>query len=109
MHKRDCPHAIKLATQIGDNIVSVRLEADETLYPITISVKAVDRHHLFIDLVSCITNELKLNIDAIHADATDAIVSFDIAFAVHSYDELQSIMKHIATVKGVEEVKRKTE
>lgn len=109
VHKRDCPHAIKLATQIGDNIVSVRFEADETLYPITISVKAVDRHHLFIDLVSCITNELKLNIDAIHADATDAIVSFDIAFAVHSYDELQSIMKHIATVKGVEEVKRKTE
>lgn len=107
IHKRDCPNAIKLATQIGDNIVSVDFAPDATLYPITIDIVAVDRFHLFIDLVSCITNDLNLNIDAINATSTDNIVNFEIAFAVHSFKELQSIMKHISKIEGVDSVKRK--
>lgn len=108
IHKRDCPNAIKLATQIGDRIVNVNFEPDATLYPMTISIKAVDRYHLFIDLVSSISNDLNLNIDAIKATTTDYIVNFDISFAVHSYDELQAIMKHISMIDGVDEVKRIT-
>lgn len=106
LHKRDCPTAIRLASKRGDSIVSVDFSQDDTLYPVTIVIKAVDRFHLFIDLVSTITNDLNLSIDSINTETTDAIVTFTISFAIHSADELQSIIQHISAVESVDEVKR---
>ena len=106
LHKRDCPVAIRLASQMGDNIVSVDFQPDSTLYPVTINIRAVDRYHLLIDLVDCITNDLNLSIDNLHTVTEDAIVTCSISFRVHSFTELQSIMRHIAIIPGVDEVKR---
>jgi GTP pyrophosphokinase len=86
----------------------VEFEADEsTLYPVTISVRAVDRFHLFIDLVECITNELRLTMTRFTTNTNDAIVSCEIDFGVHSYHELQSVINHIASIPAVDEVKQK--
>lgn len=106
IHKRDCTEAIKLATEMGDSIVDVDFKADSTLYPQEISIRAVDRYHLFIDLVGGITNDLGLNIDGINTDVEDSIVDMRIKFAVHSYSELRKIMEHISKIEGVDEVKR---
>ena len=107
LHKRDCPIAIKLASQKGDDIVSVDFKSDGTLYPVKITVRAVDRYHLLIDLVDCISNELHLAISSINTESLDSIVTCTVEFAVHSYLELQSIISHIETIPGVDEVKRK--
>ncbi len=106
IHKRDCPLAIRLASQHGDSIVSVNFEPDDTLYPVEIQIKAVDRYHLFVDLVDCISNKLHLAIDAINTETTDNIVTLRISFAVHGFEELQTIMQHISAIEGVDEVKR---
>ena len=106
LHKRDCPTAIRLASQFGDSIVSVDFKADDTLYPITIIIKAVDRNHLFVDLVDCISNKLHLAIDSINTETTDSIVTVRISFSVHSYNELSEIMGHISAIPDVDEVKR---
>lgn len=108
IHKRDCPTAIRLASQWGDNIVSANFEPDTTLYPQTIVVTAVDRFHLFIDLVDCITNRLGLSIDSFNTVNRDSIVTVTINLGVHSFSELQSIMRHIAAIPGVDTVKRAT-
>ncbi|MDE6577191.1 MAG: HD domain-containing protein [Muribaculaceae bacterium] len=107
IHKRDCPIAIRLASQFGDDIKSVDFEADDTLYPVVVTVKAVDRYHLFLDIVDCISNRLNLNIDSYNSDCTDSIVTSEIAFGIHSYEELQKIMSHISSIKDVDEVKWK--
>ena len=106
IHKRDCPIAVRLASQQGDDIVSVDFAPDHTLYPVSILVIAVDRYHLLIDLVECITNQLNLSIDSITTASTDSIVNCTITFAVHSFQELQSIISHIARIPAVDEVKR---
>ncbi|MBD5243695.1 MAG: bifunctional (p)ppGpp synthetase/guanosine-3',5'-bis(diphosphate) 3'-pyrophosphohydrolase [Barnesiella sp.] len=106
IHKRDCPIAVRLASQQGDDIVSVDFAPDHTLYPVSILVIAVDRYHLLIDLVECITNQLNLSIDGITTASTDSIVKCTITFAVHSFQELQSIISHIARIPAVDEVKR---
>jgi GTP pyrophosphokinase len=106
VHKRDCSVAIRMATQLGDNILSVDYAADESrLYPVTISVRAVDRYHLFIDLVESITNEMGLTMTSISTTMNDAIVNCVIDFGVHSYDELQLVINHISAIDGVDEVK----
>lgn len=106
LHKRDCPIAVSLASKYGDSIVSVNFEPDDTLYPVTIVIKGVDRYHLLVDLVDCISNKLHLAMDSINTQTEDSIVTLRISFAVHSYDELQAIIQHIREIPGVDEVKR---
>lgn len=108
LHKRDCPDAVSLASQQGDSICNVDYKPDGTLYSQTIAITAVDRYHLFIDLVDCISNRLHLAMESFNTTTTDSIVTCTITLGVHSADELQSIISHIATIDGVDEVKRLT-
>ncbi len=105
VHKRNCMEVIRLASQWGDNIESVDYKEDETLYPVTVEIMCVDRPHMVIDIVDSISNKLNLNIGSINTSTTDAIVTIHMSFFVHSFGELQSILKHIRAIKDVDEVK----
>ncbi|MDE6317592.1 MAG: HD domain-containing protein [Muribaculaceae bacterium] len=109
IHKRDCSTAISMASSYGDDVVSVDFKADETLYPVTLSVRAVDRHHLLIDLADSITNTLNLSMESFNTRTERNIVICKIRFGVHSYAELHTIINHISAIDGVDEVKRITE
>ena len=107
IHKRDCATAIRLASQKGDSIVSVEFPEDEdVLYPVCINVRAVDRYHLLIDLVDCITNGMKLSIASLNVATVDEIADCSICFAVHSFGELQQVIAEINAIDGVDEVHR---
>lgn len=106
IHKRDCPLAIRMASQQGDNIVSADFDDDMRLYPVTIRIRAVDRYHLLIDLVDCITNQLHLAMASFNTDTVDNIVTVTISLSVHSFAELEWIISHISAITGVDEVKR---
>lgn len=106
LHKRDCKDAISLASRQGDSIVAVDFLPDETLYPVTIVVKAVDRFHLFVDLVDTITNKLGLSISSINTETVDDIAKVVISFGVHSAEELHAIIDAISSLPDVDEVKR---
>ena len=106
VHKRDCSEAISLASSFGDDVVSVDFSPNETLYPVTLSVRAVDRHHLLIDLADCITNTLNLVIDSFNTHKDHGIVECAISFGIHSNDELKTIITHLCAIKGVDEVTR---
>ena len=106
VHKRDCRHAISLASSYGDDVVSVDFKADETLYTVTLRVRAVDRSHLFVDLVDCITKTFHLSMESFNTKTDRNIVICKIRFGVHSYTELKTIINHISTIDGVDEVRR---
>ena len=107
VHKRDCPIAIRLASQQGDRIQSVDFEPDGTLYPVTLSVRAIDRVHLFVDIADCISNRLNLNMTSYESHCKDYIATMEISFAVHSASEMETIMNSVSSIDGVDEVKRK--
>lgn len=107
VHKRDCAVAIRLASQRGDSIVSVDFPEDkDVLYPVRINVHAVDRYHLLIDLVDCITNGMQLSISSLNTVTVDEIVDCTINFSVHSFRELQQVIATINCIEGVDEVHR---
>lgn len=106
IHKRDCRLAISMASQYGDDVVSVDFNADQSLYPVTLRVRAVDRNHLFVDLVDCITNTFHLSMESFNTRTDRNIVICKIRFGVHSYTELKTIINHISTIDGVDEVRR---
>ncbi len=107
VHKRNCQTAIRLASQHGDSIVAVSFEeSPERLYPVRISVRALDRYHLLSDLVDCITEKLQLSMRGLRTETTDSIGVCTIDFAVHSMVELQRAIDSIAAISGVDEVQR---
>ena len=106
IHKRDCKVAVSQASQHGDCIRAVDYTPDNTLYSQTIVITAVDRYHLFIDLVDSITNQLHLAMESFNTSTKDSIVTVTITLGVHSYEELQSIITHISNIEGVDTVKR---
>ena len=107
VHKRNCQTAIRLASQHGDSIVAVNFEEESRcLYPVRISVRAIDRYHLLSDLVDCITEKLKLSMIGLRTETTDHIGVCTIDFEVHSMNELQTAMDSIAAIDGVDEVQR---
>ncbi len=107
LHKRNCPDAIRLASQQGDLIVAVNFEEDATiLYPIRIKVRGVDRYHLLSDLVECITEKLHLSIMSLCTETVDRIAECTIDFAVHSMNELQAAMNMLSAIKGIDEGSR---
>ena len=107
VHKRNCQTAIRLASQHGDSIVAVNFEEEcSCLYPVRISVRAIDRYHLLSDLVDCITEKLRLSMIGLKTETTDHIGVCTIDFEVHSMNELQTAMDSIGAIEGVDEVQR---
>ncbi|MBQ8336702.1 MAG: bifunctional (p)ppGpp synthetase/guanosine-3',5'-bis(diphosphate) 3'-pyrophosphohydrolase [Bacteroidaceae bacterium] len=107
IHRRDCKTAIRLASQRGDDIVAVNFEEDkEFMYPVKIEIMVIDRYHLLVDLVDCITNKLHLSLSRISTENRDDIGYCSMEFPVHSSDELQAAIRSISQIDGVEEVKQ---
>lgn len=107
IHRRDCKSAIRLASQKGDDIVAVNFDEDmDFLYPVKISITAIDRYHLLSDIIECVTTRLKLSLNHILTECTDRIVTCTMEFSVHSAAELQDVITQISAIESVDEVKQ---
>ncbi len=107
LHSRHCTEAIRLASENGDSIVSVDFEENRhKVYPVRLSITAIDRYHLLRDIIDCIVEQRRLSMSSIHTNTKDQIVSCTIDFGVHSADELEMTIKGIASIVGVDEVQR---
>lgn len=107
LHKRNCPSAIRLASEQGDSIVAVNFEEDDRfLFPVRICIRGVDRHHLLSDVVACVTEKQSLSISKLVTETKDRIVETTVDFEVHSAEELQQAIDSISEINNVDEVAR---
>ena len=107
LHKRNCPSAIRMASQQGDSILAIEFKENEHFfYPVRVQIRGVDRYHLLSDLIECITENLHLSINKLATETIDRIAVCTIDFAVHSASELDSAIKSISAIKDVDEVHR---
>ncbi|MCD8293356.1 MAG: HD domain-containing protein [Prevotellaceae bacterium] len=107
LHKRNCPEAVRMASQQGDSIVAVNFEEQEAfLFPVRICIRSIDRHHLLRDVVACITEKQNLSISRLTTTTVDNIVETSVDFAIHSENELEQTMNSIAAIENVDEVAR---
>jgi GTP pyrophosphokinase len=96
-----------MASHQGDSIVAVDFkENDKFQYPVRVQIRSVDRYHLLIDVIDCITERLHLFINKLVTETVDRIVITTIDFTVRSAGELDAAIKSIYTIKGVDEVYR---
>ncbi len=106
IHRRSCPQAILMASKYGDNVMPADLpERNDISYPVSFLIRAIDRHHLLVDLIEHISNNLGLNIDSLTTTTVDELVTCTINFYVHSVGEMINAQKHIYGINGVDEVR----
>lgn len=105
VHKRDCSVVIRLASQQGDSIVAVDYKKDNTEYPIELIITCIDRPHMIIDIMDCISNRLSLSVESLNTSTVDFIVCLKIKLGVHDFYEIQSITAAINAIPDVEEVR----
>lgn len=107
LHKRNCPSAIRQASEQGDSIVAVNFDEDDRfLFPVRICIRGVDRHHLLSDVVACVTEKQNLSISKLVTETKDRIVETTVDFEVHSAEELQQAIDSIGEINNVDEVAR---
>lgn len=107
LHSRHCPEAIKRASEQGDSIVSVDFEENrQRIYPVRLSIIAIDRYHLLHDIIDCIVEHKRLSMTNITTSTSDQIVTCVVDFGVHSSEELAQTIQSISAIVGVDEVQR---
>lgn len=106
VHRRNCPVAIRMASEKGNTIVEVKdFVADPAvLYPVRVEIVGVDRFHLLQDILDCIVGKQKLSMKGLLSQTKDDIFTCTIEFDVHAADELNGALAAISTIDGIEEV-----
>jgi GTP pyrophosphokinase len=107
IHRRSCADAIHLASKQGDSIINIDADFkrdDDITYPVTLSIKAVDRFHFLMDILNAITRELHLSIDSLKTTTKDYIVDLTVTYMVHDIKELLFSLNRLYEVPGVEEI-----
>lgn len=107
VHTRTCPNANNLAAKFGDKIVTVRWDTDKNLgssYLARVSVKGTDRIGMMNDITKVTSQVMNINIRRINLGAEDGIFDGFIDLYVHDIDDLESLIKRLKNIKGLETV-----
>lgn len=107
IHKPKCPTAIRIMSNEGNRIISVRWAIHKLVsFLARISMTGVDRIGLVNDLTNIISSELKVNMTNINISVNNGIFEGIIDLYVHHTQDLNNLILKISNVKGIETIKR---
>lgn len=107
VHKPDCPNAIRIMSNEGDRVVSVKWTIHKLVSFIAkISITGIDRIGLLKELSNVISSELKINITNINIQVNDGIFSGTIDVYVHHARDLNNLITQLSLIEGVKNVCR---
>lgn len=107
VHTRSCPNANNLAAKFGDKIVTVKWDTDLNLgssYLARVSLKGTDRIGMMNDITKVTSQVMNINIRRINLGAEEGIFDGFIDLYVHDIVDLETLMKRLKNIKGLESV-----
>ena len=107
IHKSRCTNAVKLTANHSDLIVPVKWTTFKMFsFLAKIAIQGIDRPDIYMQITTCITEELNVNIRTFNMASHDGIFEGTIELYVHNTNDLDNLMKSLKDLKGVESVKR---
>ena len=107
VHSLDCKQAQVLKSSRGKQIKTVRWESKEDqLYAATLGIKGIDQVGILAQVITILSEEHKISMTSIHADANAGIFDAQIGVMVHNREELEQILGALKHIKGIEKVGR---
>ena len=109
IHRSDCPKAIQLSAQHGNNIVKAKWQPkSEIAFLAELKVTALDTVGLLNRMTNLLSNEMKLNLHSLHMEAKKDLVEATLSLYVHNTNELNDIISKLYHMKDVQKVIRKS-
>ncbi len=110
VHRRTCPNANSLAAKFGDKILTVKWAEKENsgnYYLARIYLKGTDRLGMINDITRITSKVMGVNIRRFNIGTEDGIFDGFIDLYVNDMDNLESLIKKLQKIKGLEMVYRK--
>lgn len=110
VHTRTCPNANSLAAKFGDKILTVKWADKENSgnhYLARIFLKGTDRMGMINDITKVTSKVMGVNIRRFNIGTEDGIFDGFIDLYVNDMENLESLIKRIQRIKGIESVSRK--
>ncbi|MFO7573601.1 MAG: RelA/SpoT family protein [Bacteroidales bacterium] len=107
IHKPRCPVAIRLLSNEGDKIISVKWTIHKLVsFLARIKMSGIDRVGLASDITHIISHELNVNMRNINISVNNGIFEGVIDLYVHHSNDLNNLILKISNIKGLEAVSR---
>ena len=108
IHRSDCPKAIQLSARHGNNIVKAKWQPkSEIAFLSELKITALDTAGLLNRMTNVLSNEMKLNLHALHMEAKKDLVEATLSLYVHNTKELDDLISKLNHLKDVQKVIRK--
>ncbi len=107
VHRRTCSNANSLAAKFGDKIVAVKWADQENAdnsYLARIDLKGTDRIGMINDITMLTSKVMGVNIRRFNIGTEDGIFNGFIDLYVHDIKVLESLIKRLQKIKGIENV-----
>lgn len=109
IHRSDCPKAIQLSARHGNNIVKAKWQPkSEIAFLGELKITALDTAGLLNRMTNVLSNEMHLNLHALHMEAKNDLVEASLSLYVHNTKELDDLIGKLSHLKDVQKVIRKT-
>ena len=107
IHKRKCPIADQLKSSDGNHILAAEWNTHRLLhFAATIHIEGIDRVGILRSLTDVITNQFNVNVHRLTIDTQDGLFQGDIELSVHDTEDVETIIKNLKGIDGLEEVTR---
>ena len=107
IHKLKCPIADKLKSSDGNHILSAKWDTHKLLdFSTMIHIEGFDRVGIIKSLADVITQQLNVNVHRLSIEANHDLFQGDIELSVHDTEDVETIIKNLKKIAGVEEVTR---
>ncbi|BAS28462.1 RelA/SpoT family protein [Limnochorda pilosa] len=112
IHRRDCPNTEALGEQ-EEREIAVEWVAPASVggqplsFPVEIEVEAVDRTNLLTQVMDAVSQQGKMNIEAVNARTTRGKVAYiNLVVDITDTRQMDEVMERLQRVKGVSRVSR---
>lgn len=103
IHRQDCPNILRMTD--NERLIRVSWGTIPKVFPVTIIVKAYDRHGLMNDISNIITNE-NVNLADFQMTTTNHVANIKMILEVNDLTQLSRILSRIENVPNVQEAHR---
>ena len=107
IHKRKCSLADQLKTSDGNHILAAQWDTHRLLhFSATVHIEGIDRVGILRSLTDVITQQFNVNVHRLTIDTNDGLFNGDIELSVHDTEDVETIMKNLKKIDGIEDVTR---
>jgi GTP pyrophosphokinase len=107
IHRNSCPNAQQLLSQYGNRVIKARWSSQVAkAFVATVHLDGIDRMGMIQDISKIISSELHINMRSLAVDTNDGIFTGDIKLYVQDTRHLETLMKQLGEIEGVNQVTR---